>query len=500
MSEKRIIAQKVSQWLEEWDSFSYDEAQNRKKPNKEFYLFSISASDLRKMSRVNRRNADDGLTRSKDKGVQRVHSVERSEEIRRYVEGGHPWATLSEKERQSGKHDEVKNPGWLPTAIIVNFIQAGDIRDGYTFSDDDVICVRGNAELSNDSFSSLIFPESFENRPVEIIDGQHRVFAFDEDYAQDYQLPVVAFVGLDVSWQAYLFWTINIKPKRINASLAFDLYPLLREATWLEKGTVSKIYRENRAQELTEMLWSLDVSPWQYRINMLGGPKKEKGSVTQSAFINSLMNSFVRPWRVSSSGRTGGIFGGMVNDSEGIDWSRSQQAAFLVMAWMKIEEAIRSCQEDWAKNLRETPQDYEVEDNAFAGQYSLLATDQGVRSFMQVINDMCYEKALTSDLLNWYDPDFDDDVNEAHVEKLVDSAMKHQVADFVSDICQELAFFDWRTSGTPDLDADRARLQSVYKGSGGYSAFKRDLLVHLSKSDNDVSEIAEALLGVKNGK
>ena len=60
--------------------------------------------------------------------------------------------------------------------------------------------------------------------------GQHRLLSFDDDINRypGYEIPVVAFVGLDRSWQAYLFYTINIKPKRINTSLAFDLYPLLR--------------------------------------------------------------------------------------------------------------------------------------------------------------------------------------------------------------------------------------------------------------------------------
>ena len=58
--------------------------------------------------------------------------------------------------------------------------------------------------------------------PLEVIDGQHRLWAFDSA-DEDFELPVVAFHGLDISWQAYLFWTINIKPKRINPSLAFDL-------------------------------------------------------------------------------------------------------------------------------------------------------------------------------------------------------------------------------------------------------------------------------------
>jgi hypothetical protein len=72
--------------------------------------------------------------------------------------------------------------------------------------------------------------------PIEVIDGQHRLWAFDDrSEAAGFELPVVAFYGLDISWQAYLFYTINIKPKKINASLAFDRYPLLRTEDWLER-------------------------------------------------------------------------------------------------------------------------------------------------------------------------------------------------------------------------------------------------------------------------
>ena len=87
-----------------------------------------------------------------------------------------------------------------------------------------------------------------------MIDGQHRLWAFEgEELAGDYELPVIAFVGLDLSWQAYLFYTINIKPKKINTSLAFDLYPLLRTEEWLNKFEGPAIYRETRAQELVEL-------------------------------------------------------------------------------------------------------------------------------------------------------------------------------------------------------------------------------------------------------
>ena len=67
-----------------------------------------------------------------------------------------------------------------------------------------------------------------------------------------FEVPVVAFRDLDVSWQAYLFYSVNVSPKRINRSLAFDLYPLLRTEDWLDQAEDTIVYRESRAQELTE--------------------------------------------------------------------------------------------------------------------------------------------------------------------------------------------------------------------------------------------------------
>jgi hypothetical protein len=168
--------------------------------------------------------------------------------------------------------------------------------------------------------------------------------------AAGFQLPVVAFHGLDISWQAYLFYTINIKPKRINPSLAFDLYPLLRAEDWLERAEEHVVYRDTRSQELTEALWSYPESPWYDRINMLG----ERGSktVTQNAWIRALTASFVKAWE-SRGGRTGGLFGERFGKKEEVlRWSRAQQAAFLISSWSVLREAINRSNADWVKDLR----------------------------------------------------------------------------------------------------------------------------------------------------
>lgn len=122
---------------------------------------------------------------------------------------------------------------------------------------------------------------------------------------------MVAFVGVDVSWQAYLFWTTNIKPKRINASLAFDLYPLLRTESWLNRFQGIAAYRETRAQELADIFMrSCTGYPAAPR-----GPWASRGGVSQAAWIRSLGATYVRP----SEGRgvkLGGLFGAPVGEDE----------------------------------------------------------------------------------------------------------------------------------------------------------------------------------------
>src|SRR5207245_718943 len=175
----------------------------------------------------------------------------------------YPWSDLSERQRRSGDYADLRKPGWLPTAIVVNILTPQDERGDQGVATRDLIRV-----VEEGSSCLLELPVGFDGaqwrpqslHPLEVIDGQHRLWAFEDwTAADDFHLPVVAFVGLDISWQAYLFWTINIKPKRINQSLAFDLVPLLRTEDWLERFGL-RIYRETRGQELTEALWSHSTS------------------------------------------------------------------------------------------------------------------------------------------------------------------------------------------------------------------------------------------------
>ncbi|OZF00929.1 hypothetical protein CH302_08700 [Rhodococcus sp. 15-2388-1-1a] len=498
-----IPALRVHQWLDAWNDLNYDE-ENHAKPSEFFYLFSLRASQLRALVGIYTRSASSGTPRSQDTGIQRRHDKERSAEISHYVVGGYPWSTLGDVKRSDPENHKLRKPGWLPTAVVVNILRPGDERGGVILAKDAAISIEDQSEKF--SFLNVPEPSLLDDAipPIEIIDGQHRLFAFEEgdEEAEDYELPVVAFNGLALAWQAYLFWTINIKPKKINPSLAFDLYPLLREQEWLDSGESVTVYKESRAQELTEVLWSTPDNPWHRRINMLGGTRKENGPVTQAAFIRSLVASLVKSWTPIKG--IGGLFGGTPGGSDGLTWSRIQQGAFLVTAWRLLADSVARSQDVWAENLRQESAELDIpglahtiyREPAFTSTYSLLATDQGVRGYQYVLNDLCYARHLELRLSEWHDDSDFAEVTPENIESMARTLEEQPVYDFLKSLCESLASYDWRTSGTPHLPEDARRSKAAMRGSGGYKEIRRSLLEHLRQSEIEIVSRTATLVTV----
>lgn len=352
-----IPALRVNQWLDLWNEVRFDAKKLRSKPSDHFFLLSLRAHDLRLLSGIYARQAQTRTRATNDFGIQRRHDSERSKEINEFVRFGHPWAGLSTAQRQSAEYDDLKKPGWLPTAIVVNFLKEGDVRGGKKIAAKDIVRIKetgagATVSLPSDFDGKTWKPSSIP--PIEVIDGQHRLWAFDETISNGkFELPVVAFHGLDISWQAYLFYTINIKPKRITASLAFDLYPLLRTEDWLEKFEGPIIYRETRAQEIVDLLYSHPHSPWHKRINMLGEAGLGKRMVSQAAWVRSLLATFIKSWEGKKIS-IGGLFGAPVGShKQALPWSRHEQAAFIIVAGERLQQSVKSGHESWQKALRE---------------------------------------------------------------------------------------------------------------------------------------------------
>jgi hypothetical protein len=484
---REVAAVKVHQWLDEWDKVSYNRKERRRHPEPHFYLFTLPAAALKALSGIQRRTTVGRQAGADDLGIQRRYEPDRAQEINRFIRYGFPLSVMGQ--RDSPEYQNLRKPGWLPTAIVVNILGAEDERGGERVATNDLMSV----ESSNGVTSRILLPRNFTGHgwkpqtlyPIEVIDGQHRLWAFeDRPPEEEFDLPVVAFHSLDISWQAYLFWTINIKPIRINASLAFDLYPLLRTEDWLETADRAIVYRETRAQELVESLWAHPKSPWHHRINMLGEPGLKQQMVSQAAWIRSLIATYVKAWE-GRRVRIGGLFGARMGANEEVlPWSRAQQAAFLIFAGETLREAVKSCDEPWARALRSSKERNRSVpgDVAFYGSQTLLSTDQGIRGFLHVTNDLCYVQAHELRLTKWRATPEQTAPDEEGVSKALTSLRQEPVANFLTNVAKGLAEYDWRTSSAPGLSDNLRLVKAAFRGSGGYRELRHQLLRHLAAS------------------
>ena len=498
----RIPALKVHQWLDDWEGYRFSSENRQRKPQKYFYVASIPVALLRRLSNVPRRGeeVEGGKQeavgpRIEDIGIQRGQERDRVKDIQDFVVAGYPYATLRKVEKD--RFPQLRKPGWLPTALVVNLVRPSSVRQNTAPHSEDLIRI----DETKANIVELILPENADKTdwkpkgdiyPLEVIDGQHRLLAFDQDDSINgvFELPVVLFDDLDISWQAYLFWTINITPKRIGPSLAYDLYPLLRTEDWLEPVAGPLAYRETRAQELTEALWSNPASPWYERIGMLG---RERGKVTQAAFVRSLALSFIRRSDMGR-GRPGGLFGAPLSSdtTNVLRWSRAQQAAYLIFLWIELRDAIQQTSAAWALDLRNKTSSGEHPDPevAFSGIHSLLATDQGVRGFLQVTNDLSFILADYLDLPSCLPDNRSEATNIDEVrDALAQLQSNPRVRGFARALCETMADFDWRSSATPGLRAEIRNRQALYRAGSGYREVRRQLLFHLA--DHGTSPIKE---------
>nr|WKN34382.1 DGQHR domain-containing protein [Tunicatimonas sp. TK19036] len=514
LPDQEINAFKVKQWLEPWNNIDFSQSM-RRKPDPHFYIFKIDIRILKRLSEVHRRKAN--KARISDTSVQRGHDEKRSYEIKRYVEGGYPWSTMSDADRKSPENENFRMPGILPTAIVANILGKGQKRGNSEINEEDLIHIEDESNLSKFVLPRNIFDEKWdpELKPIEIIDGQHRLMAFDEteEFDGDYEVPVVAYYNLDRAWQAYLFYVINIKPKKINTSLGYDLYPLLRTQDWLENSKEGlAVYRETRAQELVEALWLYEQSPWRNRINMLG--VSQGGNISQAAFIRALTSSYLKR---ASRKPIGGLFTDTLSGKnfEEIKWVRAQQAGFLILLWEQIAlEASRS-EEEWALKLRNEKKQIVLFDaldrknsalqinDAFLSKNSMLSRDQGVTGISMFTNDLFFVAANYFNDFDFNSIEWKGDIDERQIEvnsldKAIDQFRGSPLHSLIKDIAEVICMFDWRTSSAEFDNFTKQEIQKKYKGSGGYrevwkdlfSLFKQSSHPYLSKYASKLEELS----------
>jgi hypothetical protein len=160
----------------------------------------------------------------------------------------------------------------------------------------------------------------------------------------------------------------------------------------------------------------------------------------------------------------------------------------------KVRDAVKSCKDDWAQALRQDAQPglfEEERDLAFAGPYTLLETDQGIRGILHVTNDLCYFRARELDLESWSTRS---DVAASDVEGVTEaltSLRRHSVGKFIGGLAGCLATYDWRTSSHPSLTPQAKTSKAAFRGSGGYRELRRALLLHMMSCGGELGKDAK---------
>lgn len=127
--------------------------------------------------------------------------------------------------------------------------------------------------------------------PFIIIDGQHRLAALHfylekhPEESRQIDVPCIIFDGRTQEFATEMFVVINSTPTRINKSHLVDLY---EKIAWTSPD-------KKLAARIADLLYAEDDSPFQYKINRLGGRSKQKKWILQAELFNELWR-WTRGW------------------------------------------------------------------------------------------------------------------------------------------------------------------------------------------------------------
>lgn len=231
-------------------------------PLGEFYISKIKAGDLLKISTssVARYDKDGNL-----RGNQRPLNEKRLKAIANFI-----------------MSDEMS----FPTSVL---IAANIDKDGRIIED---IGHRWDVrQTSSPDIYNLIIPDEVSSL---VIDGQHRLNAFKYTDANclDIELVCSIFVDLPNPYQAYLFATINGNQKRVDKSLALELFGFdvdnEPQNTWSPEKLAVYITRRFNFTKESPLYQKIKLAPLFYELEEM--VNKDKWLLSTAAMVEGIMS------------------------------------------------------------------------------------------------------------------------------------------------------------------------------------------------------------------
>jgi len=147
-------------------------------------------------------------------------------------------------------------------------------------------------------FAIITLPRSPES--AVILDGQHRVAAFDfvkPEIISSMEVIVTFLVGIPFYQQAEIFAVINGKQKPVNRSIIYDLFGYATPTTAQDDKLYEGLMAVARfCSHTARILNQVDQSPWSGKIKMRG--PGDAGVISQAAVVDYL-SALVEPKRFS---------------------------------------------------------------------------------------------------------------------------------------------------------------------------------------------------------
>lgn len=235
-------------------------------PLGEFYVTSISAETLLEVSyTIKAEILDDedeaspgylGGVINKLVGNQRKRTPKRLEEIRAYTE------TVDAS---------------FPNSIIlgVNYLEDGGLETNPE--------ERWYVESVGNDFYNIVIPSS--KKLASIIDGQHRVFGFENSKAKNMELLCSVYLDLPLAYHARIFTNININQKRVDKNLAYNLFQFD-----IEQGEPETWSPETLAVYFARVLEKDVDSPFKGKIKLGVENSSSSTSISMASVIDGILS------------------------------------------------------------------------------------------------------------------------------------------------------------------------------------------------------------------
>lgn len=237
-------------------------------PLGEFYVATLTARELLQICyTIKAEILDDDENEERETGYlgaivnklvgnQRVRTTKRLNEIKRYTE------TVDAS---------------FPNSIILgaNYDESGNLITD--------VNERWSIEDVGNGFYNLVIPTG--KKLASIIDGQHRVFGFQDSEAKDMSLLCSIFIDLPLPYHARIFTNININQKRVDKNLAYNLFQFD-----MEQGEPASWTPETLAVYFARVLAEDPTSPLKGMIKLGLANTTSNTSISMASIIDGILS------------------------------------------------------------------------------------------------------------------------------------------------------------------------------------------------------------------